>query len=127
MLTRNRAISVLTSIGYVLTITVAALFHDHGGNGGYGCLCPAGWDTQSPAADCAGHNGSRSPPVAPAHHSSNDHCAVCQFLAQKPAPAEDLPPPTIETTVEAVVESAPARTASVVFSAWRSRAPPSVA
>ena len=47
MLTRNRAISVLTSIGYVLTITVAALFHDHGGSGEDGCVCPARSGTQS--------------------------------------------------------------------------------
>gem|GEM_PF-3160337 len=128
MLARNRTFSVLTSFGYVLTITVAATFHNHGGNEGGHFGCHAGACTKSLACDCDVHDEDRSCPVAPADGSTDDgDCSVCQFLAQKPAPVEDVPPPSIESMVEEAVAPAPARVAGSVFSAWRSRAPPSVA
>jgi len=107
MLARNRTVSVLTTVSYVLTITASALFHNHGGNDGHsdggGGVCRA-----SAGSDCGA-------------------CPVCQFLAQKPASAEEVPPPTFETMVEEVVASAPARVVGAVFTAWWSRAPPAVA
>ena len=128
MLAKNRTFSVLTSFGYVLTITVAALFHNHGGNEG-GCFgCHSGASTKSLACDCDAHGEDRSCPAAPVDGSTDcGGCLICQFLAQKPVPVEDVPPPTFESMVEEAVAPAPARVAGVVFSAWRSRAPPSVA
>ena len=128
MLAKNRTFSVLTSFGYVLTITVSALFHNHGGNEVGHIGCHSGACTKSLACDCDAHDEDRSSPAAPADGSTDcGDCLVCQFLAQKPAPAAELPPPTIESMVEEAVASAPARVASGVFSAWRSRAPPSAA
>ena len=125
MLAKNRTFSVLTSFGYVLTITVSALFHNHSGNEGGHCGCHAGASTKSLACDCDAHGEGRSYPVAPADGSTD--CPVCQFLAQKPAPAAELPPPRLESMVEEAVAPVPARVARGVFTAWRSRAPPSVA
>ena len=128
MLARNRTFSVLTSFGYVLTITVSVLFHNHGGNKGGYCGRHSEACTKSLVYDCNVHDEDRSCPVAPDHRSTDcGDCPVCQFLAQKPAPAENVPPPTLESMVEEAVAPAPARVTSGVFSAWRSRALPSAA
>ena len=70
MLVRNRKLTILTAASYLLAVTASAMFHNH-----------------------PGHGGHPSRPGVSASHSADDHdCPVCQFLAQKPAPAAAIAP-----------------------------------
>ena len=106
MLAKNREFSTLTAASYLLAITVSALFHNH---------------------KCCGHQRPR-PGVSASQRRDHDHdCAVCQFLAQKPAPAAAVAPVGTSLPVQEVVAASPVRAEGGVFSAWHSRAPPAVA
>ena len=70
MLIRSRKLTVFMAASYLLAITASALFHEHKGCGG-GQSCPG---------------------VAAAHGCADHDCAVCQFLAQKPAPVVAVAP-----------------------------------
>ncbi len=105
MQARKRIFSTATAVGYLLTVTVSALFHSH---------------------NCCGRPASR--PGVYASHCADEHdCSVCQFLAQKPAPTAEVSPVDVGSPVEEVVAAAPLGAVGDVFSAWHSRAPPSVA
>ena len=105
MLVRNRKLTVLTAASYLLAISVSALFHDHNRCG-----------------------QERPPAGVSAAHGDQDHdCSVCQFLAQKPAPAADVAPVGPSLRAQEVPEASPVCAVSGAFSAWRSRAPPAVA
>jgi hypothetical protein len=105
MRTRQRTIAVVAVVSYLLAITVSPLFHHHG--------------------DHHESDAGQPPPGVSASHSDDDHdCAVCQFLAQKPAPAADVAPIGLSTLVQEVAAGEPVCTFPGVFAAWHSRAPP---
>ena len=106
MRARNPKLTVLTAASYLLVITCSALFHDHH----------------------HGHGEDQPRPGVSASHSADDHeCSICQFLAQKPAPAAVVAPVGASAPVQEVVAAAPACAVRGVFAAWHSRAPPVVA
>ena len=98
---RNPKLTVLTAASYLLAITASALFHNH-------------------------HHGEDQPrPGVSASHWADGHeCSICQFLAQKPAPAAVVAPVGLSAPVQEVVAAAPACAVRGVFAAWHSRAPP---
>ena len=102
---RSRKLSIVTAASYLLVVTFSALFHDHHGHG---------------------HGASR-PGVAAAHVADDHDCSVCQFLAQKPAPAAVVAPEIASALVQDVAVSAPCCPLHGAFTAWQSRAPPAVA
>jgi hypothetical protein len=102
MLLRSRLLSVSTTATYLLAITASALFHEHPGHA----------DQQPQSGVCASH-------------ATDDHdCSVCQFLAQKPAPASDITPEGVSRLVQSVSSPALPCVVCKTFSAWQSRAPP---
>ena len=102
---RSHRLTVAMTACYLLAVTASSLFHSH-------------------HTHCDEH----SPPGVSASHESEDHeCSVCQFLAQKPAPAADVAPETAYTLVQDVAAPSPAHAARGVFAAWHSRAPPGIA
>jgi hypothetical protein len=105
MLIRSRKLTVFTMASYLLAITASALFHEHKGCGG----------------------GLSRPGVAAAHGCADHDCAVCQFLAQKPAPAVAVAPVGPGMWAQEVPAASPVCAVSGVFSAWHSRAPPAIA
>ena len=103
MRARNPELTVLTAASYLLVITCSALFHDHH----------------------HGHGEDQPRPGVSASHSADAHeCSICQFLAQKPAPAAVVAPVGVNAPVQQVVAAAPACAVRGVFAAWHSRAPP---
>ena len=105
MWARSRQLTILTAASYLLAVTASALFHNHGG-----------------------HDDEQHRPGVSASHWADGHkCSVCQFLAQKPAPAADAAPVSLSTLVQDAVAAAPVRVAADVFTAWNSRAPPVLA
>lgn len=103
MFVRNRLLTVLTTAGYLLAISASALFHEH-----------------------HGHDDEVSRPGVSASHACDEEhdCSVCQFLAQKPAPAADVAPVGSGSLVQDVAMPPPASAESDSFTAWHSRAPP---
>ena len=95
MQARSPKLTVLLAAGYLLTITASALYHDH-------------------------HHGKNQ--LRPGVCAS--HSAICQFLAQKPAPAAIVTPVGLIAPVHEVVAAGPACAVRGVFAAWYSRAPP---
>jgi hypothetical protein len=132
MRAKNRVLSVLTTTGYVLVITLSALFHDHTGH--YGGCCGKSGESPTVVGDETGtchhgtHDESRHAPVSLKRCPTDDtKCPVCQFLAQKPAPVDPIASVTSAERVEEVVGIAPACSSAGVFTAWHSRAPPAIA
>ncbi|MBN1395570.1 MAG: hypothetical protein JW959_11145 [Pirellulales bacterium] len=121
MLAKNRIFIALVSFGYLLTITVSALFHTHG-DGGNARACRGESCAASHSTDCGVPGEERPRPKSP---GDCEHCPVCQFLAQQPAPPAELPPPEIEAAVDEIVESAPVAAFLGATTAWWSRGPPS--
>jgi hypothetical protein len=101
---RSRKLSVLTAASYLLVITTSALFHSHHGHG----------------------EGPSRPGVSAAHAADDHDCSICQFLAQKPAPAVEMAPEIASTLVQDVAAPAPLCPVRGVFAAWQSRAPPAI-
>ncbi len=101
MRARNPRLTVFTTASYLLTIVGAALFHDH-------------------------HHGEEQhgPGVSASHATGGHECSVCQFMAQKPAPAADITPVSASAPVSEVLAVAPACAVRGVFAAWHSRALP---
>jgi hypothetical protein len=116
--TRNRGLSSLVAASYLLVVTTASLFHNHGPEG-VGCHSCAAMHSESNHDSSDGHG---SAPCCP-----DDHCPVCQFLAQKPAPAAEVAVVGHAEPVQQVVVAEPVCPVVAEFSAWRSRAPPTVA
>jgi hypothetical protein len=105
MLARSRELRIFTVASYLLAITASALFHEHRSGGERQLL-----------------------PCVSAAQGEDDHdCSVCQFLAQKPAPAADVAPVGASEWVQELPAASPVSAASGVFSAWHSRAPPAIA
>jgi hypothetical protein len=102
MLARNRKLTVVTAASYLLAITVSGLFHSHNDRG----------------------EDQPRPGVSASHHADGHDCPVCQFLAQKPAPAADVAPVGVGALSQQVTAPAPACALGDVFTAWQSRAPP---
>ena len=105
MFVRSHKLTVLTAASYLLAITASGLFHNHEG---------------------CGHERPL-PGVSAAHGGDHHDCSVCQFLAQKPAPAANVAPVGASLRAQEVTAAAPVCAVSGVFSAWHSRAPPAVA
>lgn len=125
MLVRNRILPVLFSLSYLLTITVSALFHNHGGAGENARSTAAGH--RASCCGCESRQGDRPSPDVPAFQSSDSgDCGVCHFMAQQPAPVAEQPAPELETALEELAAPSPIHVAAGVFTAWRSRAPPSI-
>jgi hypothetical protein len=96
---------VLFAAGYLLAVSAAGLFHNHADHG-------------------EGPSDSKTPPPC----IGEEHgCAVCDFLAQKPAPVVAVSPEPLAAVVQEVAAPVPVRSEVVVFAAWNSRAPPSPA
>jgi hypothetical protein len=99
---RNQKLSILTAASYLLAVTAAGLFHTHHGN-----------------------NEDRPRPGIIALHPGDEHdCPVCQFLAQKPAPAVIVAPVSSGMPLQEVALPSMARASDGVFAAWHSRGPP---
>ena len=105
MFVQSRKLTVLTAASYLLAVTVSALFHEH---------------------KSCGRERPR-PGVSAARGEPDHDCSVCQFLAQKPAPAADVAPVGPSLPSQEVSAASPVCAACGVFSAWHSRAPPAVA
>ena len=85
MFVRSHKLTVLTAASYLLAITASGLFHNHEG---------------------CGHE--RPLPGVSASHGGDHHdCSVCQFLAQKPAPAADVRRVGASLPVQEVTAAAP--------------------
>ena len=102
---RSRTLSVLTAVSYLLTITASALFHNHHGHG------------EAPSR----------PGVSASSAAEDSDCSVCQFLAQKPAPAAQLAAEIASVLVQDVAAASPIVAVQGAFTAWQSRAPPAIA
>lgn len=102
MSAKNSNFRMLLAVSYLLTIVASAPFHTHS----------LGGDPPSRVA-------------VTASHCDEDHdCPVCQFLAQKPAPAATVASVGPGIFVQEVVAVASACADRGAFSAWHSRAPP---
>jgi hypothetical protein len=99
----NKWLSLLLAVGYSLTVSAAGLFHSHDLHEG-DC--------------CADHHGDGYRAAA------GDECAVCQFLAQKPAPTAPPVPAALSTLLGSTIEPVLPAVSAEVFAAWQSRAPP---
>lgn len=132
MWTRNRGVSALMTVSYLLTVTMASLFHNHAISGGGGC-CHEPSPAHESSHDC--HHGESdehsSPPnthgISGQCSSDGNSCPVCQFLGQKTAPAAELALVFSGALVQKAVLPAPASMVVGVFSAWHSRGPPVLA
>ncbi len=102
---RNRATTVFFTAAYVLAVSGSALFHDHSS-------CDHGDDDHARAG------------VSASHLSEAHDCSVCQFMGQKQAPVDEVVAVVSAPLVQRIVGSSPLDVEAVVFSAWRSRAPP---
>jgi hypothetical protein len=129
MLQHRRGLSLLIATSYMLLVTTAVLFHNHGDSPCTSAHCGG------PAAQAAGHG-----PADAAHHShrddssparqpcsSDDHCPVCQFLAQRTIPAGSVALVMSAPLEQTVVVVVPVRIAHRVPFGWHSRAPPVIA
>jgi hypothetical protein len=129
---KNRCFAALVAVGYLLTVSMASLFHDHSVECGGGC-CHGHSPAHSDAADehhavADQHSGHHETPCSPGRCPTDGRgCCVCQFLAQKPAPMAEVAPVDSGTLVQEAALPPPARLAAAVFSAWHSRGPPAVA
>ena len=104
MLVRNRLLTVLLAANYLLAVGTAALFHSH-----------------------HDHDEEQRRPGLSAAHAVDDHeCSICQFLAQKPVPVAPVSPPSPGMLVQGVAALVPVCVVGAVFTAWHSRAPPSL-
>ena len=102
---RSRKLSILTAASYLLVITGSALFHNH-----------------------HGHGEEASRPGVSAADAADDHdCSVCQFLAQKPAPAVQVAPEIATRWCKTWLRPRHGARVRAAFAAWQSRAPPAVA
>lgn len=122
MPSRRTVITVSLLVVYSLAVTAGAVFHTHrivrGDRPGCDCACHH--------AHGAHHDGSGEPSGnrIPSDRGSSDSCPVCQFLAQKPAPAERVEEVTSAPLVEPVDSPSPKRYASGAPPIHRCRAPP---
>jgi hypothetical protein len=108
MRARSPRLAALTTVIYLMAVCGSALFHEHHDRPGSG-EDPA---RQGVSASC----------------SDDDHeCSICQFLAQKPAPAAVIAPVDLSSLVQDVAAPTAVRAAPAVFTAWHSRAPPASA
>lgn len=126
--TKQRWFSSLVATGYLLVIAAAPLFHNHTDSDGCGSHSFAAAENDSTACPHDGDshdagNGNSSHRSLP-YPSDGDHCSVCQFLAQKPAPVAELATVGDGLLVQELASPAPMCPAVGVFSAWQSRAPP---
>jgi hypothetical protein len=123
---RNAAV-LLVSAAYLSAVTAGGWFHTHGGPAACCDLpdravqhsCGHGHDHD----DDRGPGGPAERPVSAV--AGADSCAVCQFLAQKPVPAEISAPPASAPRVESTVAVRPLGPALSPGGPWRIRAPPS--
>jgi hypothetical protein len=126
---KNRWLSIVVAVGYVLTVTTASLFHNHAAKDGDGC-CHRHSVAHVASADCHHAESNKDAarphaPKAPARcPSDGSKCSVCQFLGHKPAPAAEVTPVASGTLVQELSLPAPASVIAGLFSAWQSRAPP---
>ena len=99
---RNRILPVLVAASYLLAVCASSLFHHH--------------ET---------HDEESSRPGFSASHAEDDHdCSICQFLAQKPAPAADVAAVEAGELVQAIATPSTLQSVGGLFTAWHSRAPP---
>ncbi len=129
MWVKNRWLSMAVAVGYGLTITTAALFHNHtlqqGGQCCRGHLLAHAAPADFHRGDSHNDAGRRNAPKTPARcPSDGSHCPVCHFLSHKPAPAAEVAVAVSGTLMQEAPSPVPARVIAGVFSAWQSRAPP---
>lgn len=132
MRTRKRELAVLVASGYVFVAIAAGLFHNHVRHEGSGCEGHQSARTTacngSSACGHDAHDHGHHDSTAPLHCPADDSdCLVCQFLAQKPAPVADIAPVAPSRLLYEVAIAEPSRSIGGVFSAWHSRAPPTLA
>ncbi|MEN6452427.1 MAG: hypothetical protein ABFC96_18215 [Thermoguttaceae bacterium] len=132
MWTSSRRISAAVTAGYLLALVTAALVHNHGGQDG-GC-CGARLAAESaPHGHRLGHGHDahrhgRPCPAAPAHdQTGKSDCAACHFLAQKLTLTAIVAPAASAALVQRVAAAVVEQPAGSIFSAWQSRAPPTLA
>jgi hypothetical protein len=121
--TRNRLVSALMAVGYLLTVSAASLFHNHADHRGGACSHEASSHGRHGDAD----DHSRHPQSPSPCSDDGSECSVCQFLAQKPAPTIAVVVASSGALVQDASVAPPARVIAGVFSAWHSRGPPSLA
>jgi hypothetical protein len=128
---RNRCLASLVAVGYLLTVSAASLFHNHGAADGGGCCHER---STAHAASADEHHGSshdhephHKTPKSPSGCPADDgRCSVCQYLAQKPVPTAEVAPVGSGTLIEEVLAPPPARLSIGAFWAWHSRGPPAL-
>jgi hypothetical protein len=126
MNTGRHRIAILLAALYGLSITTSVSFHNHGPCGG-----PAGGVAASPASNghACGHCGvdhRGGHPTLDCRNRSADEggCFVCQFLAQKPIPADPVTEVASASLLQRLVRVEPIRLPCKRFFSIHSRAPP---
>jgi hypothetical protein len=134
MVSRRRNLTVVAAAAYFLAVTLAGLFHNHGG-GGCGLLpeyrhrCASPDEGRLPDSDRCHHSGTAHPGGRPCDRSSPEgrHCPVCEFLAQNPLAVEHVEEVTSAALPQEVLSAVPLCFSGCTVSAWHSRAPPAPA
>ncbi len=126
---RNRVVSVLLTVCYGLTVTVSALFHNHGDFcGGCSHITSAAANDDSPHCshgDPSTHGGMISHQPSPDQSPTDgSHCIACQFLAKKSLSVAENADLTSFVMVQWVVLATLPRSVAISPSPWHSRAPP---
>jgi hypothetical protein len=125
--TRNRCLATVVAVGYLLTVSAASLFHNHGVESCGGCCHERSMADQHHGS-AHSHGPHHKTPKAPSGCPADDgRCSVCQFLAQKPVPTAAVTLSGSGTLIATVLAPPPARLAVGAFSAWHSRGPPALA
>ena len=103
--------TLLLLANYVLAVTAGALFHQHGhqhvGEQGAGNRLAPGW-------------------ACSAENHDDEQCSICEFLAQKPIPAQQIEEAACAPLVEQRAAAAPIPLTFDVPSTRHIRAPPRV-
>lgn len=132
---RRKTAAVLMLTSYLLAITVAHAFHQHGPSGCGGCS----QEHQTPhghgAACCHHDHGAVCHDVSEETSAAfravwslaADDCQVCQFLAQKWVAADWSEAAGLTETAWPLVPRRPSYFPAPLLSAWHIRGPPAVA
>jgi len=134
MVSRRRNLTVLAAAAYLSAVTLAGLFHTHGGGGcglppEYGHRCASSDLGRPPDSDCCHHADTDHPRGNPCDPSTpqGGHCPVCEVLAQNSLAVERVEEVLCAALPQRVFLAVPLCFSGCTVSAWHSRAPPAPA